>query len=322
MSELAEKPIFVVGSPRSGTTLLRFMLSSHPRIHIPSETGFVPSLRQNAGTDLSPSEMLAILKRIGCLNREWARIVDDVPAFYESLPEPRLDHVLDALYRIRCEPFGAARWGDKTPNYVLHIPTLAEIFPTAQFVHLIRDGRDATLSAQKKWGGRAWYMDSHYLLRNWVRCVERGRADGHALGPTRYLEVRYETLVEQPAIVIERLCAFLGEELHPDMLEHTRLAQKQIRPGGHVEVWEPVSKASVGRWRVQMSPFDRKLADRVAGPALSSLDYELADLGPLDAREASRLALLSAKYGFTDLGRRVLSGTGLLTLNRGKRRRR
>jgi hypothetical protein len=322
MSELAERPIFVVGSPRSGTTLLRFILSSHPRLHIPSETGFLPYLGEYAGTDLDASDVRAILERVGRLNREWASMVDDARAFYQSLPEPSLACVLDGLYRIKCAPFGAERWGDKTPAYVLHMFTLAEMFPSAQFVHLIRDGRDATLSAQRKWGEQAWYMDNYYLLRNWVRYVERGRVAGQKLGSSRYLEVRYEALVTQPKAVVERLCAFLGEELHPDMLDHTRLAQQQIGPRDHVEVREPVSQASVGRWRLQMSAFDQKLADRVAGSTLASLGYELAGQGSLTTGESVRLALLSVKFMITNSARGALRALGFLALNRGKRSRR
>jgi hypothetical protein len=106
------------------------------------------------------------------------------------------------------------------------------------------------------------------------------------------------------------------------MLDHTRLARDQIRPGGHVEVREPISVSSVQRWKTQMSTFDLKLADRVAGPTLASLGYELSGLGPLSSGEYARLLLLSSKFVFTDFVRRTLSALGLLTLNRGKRKRR
>ncbi len=321
MTQLTENPFFVVGSPRSGTTLLRFILSSHPRIYIPPETGFIPSLPQVAGAELSLAEVTRLLERIGRLNREWDGLVQDMPAFHKALPKPTLDNVLDALYRLKIAAHGAVRWGDKTPNYVLHISTLSQIFPTAQFVHLIRDGRDATLSAQKKWGEQNWYMDNYYLLKNWVRAVERGREVGHTLGAGRYLEVRYEALVDQPGPVVQRICAFLGEEFYPAMLDHTRLARDQIRPGGHIEVREPISASSVQRWKTQMSPFDLKLADRIAGPTLASLGYELAGPGPLSGGDSARLLLLASKFAFTDSVRRTLAVLGLLTLNRGKRKR-
>jgi hypothetical protein len=322
MTQLTETPFFVLGSPRSGTTLLRFILSSHPRIYIPPETGFIPFLPQKAGAELSLGEVTRVLAQIGRLNRDWDDLVEDVPAFYQALPMPTLEYVLDALYRRKIAEHGVVRWGDKTPNYVLYIPLLSKIFGSAQFVHLIRDGRDATLSAQKKWGAKSWYMDNYYLLKNWVRAVEQGRRAGHTLGAGRYLEVRYEALVEQPGPVVQRICRFLGEEFLPEMLDHTRLARNQIGPGGHVEVREPISTTSVQRWRTQMSTFDRKLADRIAGPTLASLGYELADAGPLSGGDSARFFLLASKFAFTDLVRRALTVLGLLTLNRGKRRRR
>lgn len=319
MTELAERPFFIVGNPRSGTTLLNFILSSHPRLYVPAETGFVPFLLKDFSAELSPDDLRSLLERIGRLNRAWSGMVADIPALYAALPEPRLAYVLDTLYRRKAAEYGALRWGDKTPSYVLYIPALNEIFPTAQFVHLIRDGRDATLSAQEKWGRRRWYMDNYYLLKNWVRCVKRGQAAGRKLDPSRYLEVRYENLVRDPEPEIRRICEFLEEDLHADMLDHTRFAHRQIRPGGHVEVREPISTASVRRWETQMSAFDRKVADRVAGRTLSSLGYQLANLGPLSATETARLFFLASKYRVTDLGRRTLTALGMLTLNRGKR---
>jgi hypothetical protein len=230
--------------------------------------------------------------------------------------------VLDALYRQKIAEHDAVRWGDKTPSYVLHLPTLSRIFPSAQFVHLVRDGRDAALSAQKKWGAKNWYMDQGYLLKNWVRHVERGRKAGQALGEGRYLELRYEALVQHPEPALERLCGFLGEQLHPAMLEHTQLARQQIGPRGHIEVRDPISAASVGRWKREMSSFDKKMADRIAGPTLAASGYDLAGCGSLSLGETCRLGLILAKYWLTDTARQALISLGLLTLNRRKRRRR
>lgn len=322
MIQLPERPFFVVGNPRSGTTLLRFILSSHPKIYIPDETGFLPFLLKDVEAELSLAQVRRILERIGRLNHFWHGMVDNVSAFYDALPEPKLAHVLDALYRQKVAEHGATRWGDKTPSYVLYIPLLSKIFPTAQFVHLIRDGRDAVVSAQKKWGSKRRYMDNYYLLKNWVKHVERGRECGHRLGRDRYLEVRYEAIVQQSRQVVEQVCAFLDIEFHPEMLNHTRLAREQIKPGGHIEVREPISTASVQRWKSEMSPFDQKMADRIAGSTLSALGCTLAGLGPLSVEERLRFLFLACKYRLTDTVRGVLYALQILTLNRGKRRRR
>lgn len=320
MLESSAAPFFIIGNPRSGTTLLRFILSSHPRIYIPGETGFLPFLPFNVDEELQPEQVRSLLDHIGKLNRSWHSLISDLSSFYQSLPEPTLPHLLDALYRRRIAEYDAVRWGDKTPSYVRYIPRLSQIFPSAQFIHVIRDGRDATLSARKKWGARRWYMDNYYLLKNWVRNVEAGRRAGQALKQGRYLEVHYEHLVEAPRPQLERVCAFLKEQLHPAMLDHTQLAQEQIGPRGHVEVRQEISTRSVQRWRREMSPFDRKLADRVAGPTLSALGYERPHVASMTLEEGIRYALLAAKYAVTNTAREMLLASGVLTLNRGKRR--
>jgi hypothetical protein len=323
MTQLPEKPIFVVGHPRSGTTLLRFMLSSHSRIHIPEETGFIPFLvPENLLTaDLTQSQVENILLRIGQLNHLWRGMVNDPPTFYGALSEPKLSHILDALYRMQIAPHNAVRWGDKTPVYVRHVSTLNRLFPSAQFIHVIRDGRDATLSARAKWPERRLYMDTYYLLKHWLANVESGRRASRFLGEERYLEVRYESLVQQPQPTLERICAFLGETFEPAMLQHSQLA-RSIGPGPqhHVEVMQPVSTSSIARWQTEMSPFEQKMADRVAGESLQTLGYELAARGPLSVRGHLRLALLAIKFALTNSLRSLLYRFGALTLNRGMRR--
>ncbi len=320
MPALPETPFFIVGHPRSGTTLLRFILSSHSRLHIPAETGFLPYLGVNPARLLKLADVEQLLDRIASLNTEWAGLVPDLEKFYAALPEPCLAHLLDALYHTQITPTGAARWGDKTPGYIYHLPALYRIFPQAQFLHVIRDGRDVVLSASKKWGAARWYMDEYYLLKNWVKAVELGHAFGQELNAQSYLEVRYDDLVRQPEATIKAVCLFLAEEFQPAMLDHTNLAQELVGPGGHTEVLQPVHKTSVGRWQSEMSPFVLKMSARVAGPTLVEFDYPSPDEMEMTLHEKFRFARLAIKFQLSDFLRRSLTALGWLTLNRGKRR--
>lgn len=314
-------PFFIVGNPRSGTTLLRFMLSSHSRIYIPDETGFVPFLRVRVDAPLTRAQVRAVLDRIGYLNRFWYGMVQDLDAFWGALPEPRLAQVLDRLYRMRIADYGAVRWGDKTPLYVQYIPYLHRLFPDAQFIHVIRDGRDATLSAMRKWSREKPYLDPYYLLKNWVRNVRAGQAARRLVGEDRYLEVRYEALVAHPEAMLRETCAFLQESFEPRMLDQALLA---VTVGGgidhHVEVQRPISQAHVGLWVKEMSMFEKKLADYTAGPTLVSLGYPLAAVGAFTSAERVRLGYLAAKFGVNDALRTLLYKLGILTLNRNRRR--
>jgi hypothetical protein len=75
------------------------MLSSHPRIYIPEETGFLPFLPVDIDKKLQPNQVKLVLDHIGNLNRGWHGLISDIPAFYQSLSEPTVPHLLDALYR-------------------------------------------------------------------------------------------------------------------------------------------------------------------------------------------------------------------------------
>lgn len=323
MLELPEKPFFIIGHPRSGTTLLRFILGSHPRLSIPEETGFFPFLlsKNEINTSLSIKQVTRILIRIGKLNYLWRNKVRDVNSFYRSLPQPKLTYILDEILRHYTTSDPVIRWGDKTPLYVQYIPIINEIFPEAQFIHIIRDGRDAALSARQKWPNRSIYMDLYYLLKHWKRNVMAGKFTGQKLGIERYHEIFYEDLVTNPQETINRLCLFLNEEIHPAMLDHTVLASK-IGPGpdNHIEILKPITTTSINRWKWELTTYEKKLADQVVGDTLTSLGYEQSALGRFTNIEQLQYRASSIKFILVDTMRSLLYTSGLLTLNRTMRK--
>ncbi|MDX1688205.1 MAG: sulfotransferase [Candidatus Promineifilaceae bacterium] len=328
MIELRERPFFIVGQPRSGTTLLRAIVNAHPRLFVPPETGFLPFLQVDGrlppgDKHLTPEETTSLLEQIGRLNREWHGVVGDAPAFYNELSaggeRPSVTQLLDALYRRMMGDRGE-RWGDKTPGYVRYIPHVDRLFPRALVVHVVRDGRDTVLSAREKWQERR-HQDTYYLLQRWVDSVTAGRRDGRRLGAERYREIHYEDLVKRPAVSVRQLCDFLGETFHPAMLDHSQQFREKDAGSAHPEVHNPIFSASAGRWHQEMTPFDRKLAHHLAGPTLRTFGYETPDPGPWAAGERLRRFLLALRYRLLANLRRLLYAAGILTLNRGKRNR-
>ncbi|MGH9287357.1 MAG: sulfotransferase family protein [Acidimicrobiales bacterium] len=310
----AGAPIFVIGAPRSGTTLLRIMLSSHRRIYIPPESDFIPRLylgraRTPMGRDRALRDAQVILGHRRFL-REWRDAVPDPAAFVDALPELTPAALLDALYRAYAAHHGAARWGDKSPIYTHYIPLLAEIFPSAQFVHLIRDGRDAALSTLAAYPDR-FYVDVYFAAQSWQRRVRAARRAGVALGPARYVELRYEDLTADPEAALRLLCAFLGEDYAPAMCEPHKLARELLRPQGrHAPVREPVHPNS-GGWRSRMPVGDQRLFHAVASDLLVDLGYDAADRVPLSPAERARVARLATKYRVLEGGRRILQSFGV-----------
>ncbi|MDQ3766392.1 MAG: sulfotransferase, partial [Actinomycetota bacterium] len=207
-------PFFIVGSARSGTTLLRLMLNAHPEVAIPPESRFITEMWQDM-LEVEVEPVLGDLARHDRF-RLWELSIEEVRAELDG-PTARYTEVMEAPYRAwarrRDKPF----WGDKTPRYVENIPLLGGLWPPARFVHLVRDGRNVALSYADVAFGPKTLAKAAGL---WARRVRAGMEAGRALGPGRYLQMRYEDLVEAPERHARTLCGFLGLPFDPVVLDY------------------------------------------------------------------------------------------------------
>ena len=271
----AHIPIFLVGCPRSGTTLLRDMLSMHPGISIPRESHVLPRLYRaygDPGNAFEARRLAGVLLSLEFI-RLWAPKLDP-----DSFGDCRsFREVVSRVYGAWARNAGKSRWGDKTPQYVAEIPTLREIFPESRFIHIYRDGRDVALS----WIDAPFGPNNVYVAASdWRHFVTEGRRAGRSLPPGTYLEVRYESLLEEPEATLRRICEFLEEEFHPQMLKPERM-QGNWRPLYFDRSLATRAKSSVvvsdnkRKWGAQMSPADRARFESLAGDLLRELDYEI-----------------------------------------------
>jgi hypothetical protein len=309
-------PFFIIGVHRSGTTLLRYMLSSSPRIYIPPESDFIPRFFLHAPANKLTEErvatMLAIIFEHYRFVNEWRGERPKVDAFLRAMPDRTPAAFLNTLYQMYAHQNGAVRWADKTPIYTSYVDLIHNIFPKAKFIHIIRDGRDVALSMLDKWGARKIHVDMYFAARNWVRRIRKARADGTCLGPELYYELRYEQLVENPALQLQALCNFLDEPFVPTMAKPHYLARRHIQQDGfHAPIRKPPTTKRIGRWQREMKSVDVRLFQRVAGPLMCELGYELADTGKISGMEYARLLALRTKYETLQAGRRVLQLFGL-----------
>lgn len=274
-----EKPLFIVGAPRSGTTLLLYMLRSHPRLFLPGDEShfFIPMYRrygpapQLDGVRDIRSLLQAMQKLRPVFFREFVDAGDtDLGQLARTLATEHpasLAQIIDALYRHLAQRAGKVRWGDKTPYYVQHLDTIDAMFPECQVVHMIRDGRDVALSMLARRHDFDVY-NFYHAARYWEECVEAGRRSGHHLGPERYLELRYEDLLAEPRAQLERLCGFLHEPYSEDILDFERPEQmdsKLLRTTPLVS--RGLQQANVEKWRERMKPRQIAIFER-AVPAL------------------------------------------------------
>ena len=270
-------PLIVLGVSRSGTTLLRVMLDRSPGIAIPDESFFVPLLARRHGRTIEPEAFLDDLSRIPNL-RTWGVSPEEVSLRLRS--GIKTGEAISAIFEVYAADAGKPRWGDKTPMYMRHLPLLERLFPDAQYVHLIRDGRDAALSFLEMPEGtftRTWShpADAAQFACLWRKEVGDARSLGQRVGPGRYLEVRYEDLVGATPRVVESICEFADIPFEPAMVEYAGVVDVSGKPHQQRLLQSPT--VGVRRWRDDMSPADARSFEAIAGDRLSELGYELLD---------------------------------------------
>ena len=275
---MAESFPFIIGSGRSGTTLLRAMLDTHPEMAIPFESYFTGELatvrdRFEKAGGFDSEALMADLFNYDRFQR-WdvpeervrERLRADAPADYPA--------AMRSVYGLYAELQGKSRYGDKTPRYVEYVDILAEAFPEARFVHIIRDGRNVACSYLDAEWGPGSLEDAAY---KWMYRVEAGRKSGRALGPGRYMEIHYEALVDDPEDEVTRVCEFIDLDFRPEMMRYFERAES-IRKGAryphrHQHLSKPPTK-NLRDWRTQLSESDVATFEGIAGGLLADLGYE------------------------------------------------
>ena len=267
----------IVGEGRSGTTLLRAMFDSHPTMAIPEESEFLVPLGrarhsfEREGGFSTDAFLADLCGHYGF--RRWGMPSEVIERAFQARPPRCFPDAVHELYSTWAARQGKTRYGDKTPHYVNHIGFLAAILPEARFIHIIRDGRDVTLSYLERKFGPKNVAEGAYF---WRRRVRGGRQSGRRLGPDRYRETRYEDLVDDPEAVLRELCGFIDLDFDGSMLRYfERAGSVAGSDPDHRHLYLPPTKG-LRDWRRDMSRADILVFEALAGDLLGALGYELA----------------------------------------------
>lgn len=292
-------PFFVTGFQRSGTTLLRVMLDSHPDIAVPLDvTGlwwrFEAEL-QRFGSLADPAarraavEALLAEPRIALWNVPLA--ADAVLARWTGPGYPGL---IAAFYESYAAHFGKRLWGDKDPGNMTRLDVLDRWFPECRVIHIVRDGRGACASLVKQEFGSS---DLLACAEQWREEVTWVRRMGRLLGPARYFELAYEDLVRSPEEILRRVCAFLRVPYAADMLGYAKRLDQSI-PEDKRHIWPLIGEQpradNAERWRETMPVPVQICFEKRAGEVLAELGYPTSPR-PWRGQYATELRFFAAR---------------------------
>jgi hypothetical protein len=260
---VSKGPIFIVGSMRSGSTLLRLILDSHPDIAVPPETGFMGAV---AATKVIPNWRFGDgwFARLGWSEDE---VNERIRAFYAPMFE-----------RFAAQQ-GKSRWAEKTPFHTGHIPAMAEIFGDAVFIGIVRHAGGVASSLRKNFNYTFPDALSYWTATN----LQMARSASELGG--RFMLCRYEDVVLNTEPVLREILEWLGEPWSDDVLRHHAVQRQKGAPRaaeGATSTRDPVDPARADQWasslsladRQELEPLERHLAffgyDDTTSPSVAS----------------------------------------------------
>lgn len=276
--------LFVLGSPRSGTTVFRLLLSSHPEICIPPECGFALWLAGRYAAAPFPEASDAFVADVARTKKfeTWELSHEALAAEFARHPPGSYPEAAGCVYRAYARKRGRpeAILGDKNNFYVDHVDTLHAVFPDACLQWITRDPRDVFCS-WRDLGARR--IDQAYAPRLatdpdefcsvWLKAHEALKAARDHFG-RRLLHVRYEDLATRPEEVLTLCCEHLGLRFHPAMLDfHSRSDEPADFMAWKEKTTSPINASMVGRHRTDLPAPDRIRIEQRLGPAMKALGH-------------------------------------------------
>ncbi|HOP46455.1 MAG TPA: sulfotransferase [Desulfobacteraceae bacterium] len=232
------RPVFIIGCPRSGTTLLRLMLDSHPNISCGPETSFL--------IDMKPIVV-----------HHWPHI--KLYGFSKEYWHQKIAEFFSSFQIEYAQKRGKKRWAEKTPHYTPHLKFILDLFPDSQLVHIIRDGRDVVASHRNRYG----YVQALKSIIRWREYVTIGHKFGQRASKGQYFELRYEDLVNNTEATLRNLLGFLNEPWDESVLKYMD-ASHDIQPRyfeftknrrEDIEGDEMIYNSRIGSWQRELDPF-------------------------------------------------------------------
>jgi hypothetical protein len=287
--------VFIIGNPRSGTSLFRLMLNSHSMINATPECGFLhwwykkyadwdSSFLLNSRLDEYISD-LASSKRIEDWKIDYSKlkekIVKENPQNYAKLGE--------LVYTFYGEQKGkkAKVIADKNNYYINHYNDLKEIWPDAKYILVVRDGRDVacsylnieTLITNSPYKPKL-STDIKTISKEWLNNNQNILDFSKSLNENQFMMIRYEDFVKESELYLTKVCDFLGLQFEPEMLNYfIKNAKEQDEPLSSLD-WkkktlEKPDENNIGKYKIELQKESIDEFNSIAIDLLQQFNYEI-----------------------------------------------
>jgi sulfotransferase family protein len=274
-------PIFIIGTERSGTNLLRLILNSHSSIAVPHPPhimklfGPIERLYGDLRDDRNFRRLIGDICRMVELHPYPWEIKPDRERVFRRAADRNLISVYFAIYDQYLAYSGKKRWACKSTFMIEHVPDILRYHPGARFIFMVRDGRDVAVSSKSSIFN---HYHVFYTAQRWKREQRLGLSWLSRLPADQILLLKYEDLIREPLNAAKGICSFLGERFEGAMLEHHRTAEAK-KSGSLCVSWEntsqPVISGNAEKFRKHLSKKEIRLFEAIAFNELGDLGYPL-----------------------------------------------
>lgn len=285
------KPIIVVGTQRSGTTLLRTMLAQHSQLAVhPQEPQFFLELYKQFGTQ--PVETQRLIDHV--VGHKYRLEEIDPAGLHHHLPNTTatLSQLIQAYFAVWLNGDTSRRPVIKHPHLVFYLDGILELFGDAQIINLVRDPRANVSSQRARWS----HLSVWECASLWHKAIQASQqfAQQH---PHTLLSIRYEDLVLEPTATLQKVCEFLSLSYEPAM-ETFNLPFRTFSAGGKTKdvTFTQPDPSRLTRWKTQLSPLDVRLIEKRCHPAMAQWHYSLTRPSTPFLPYAGRYLVEQARY--------------------------
>lgn len=271
-------PFFIVSAGRSGTTLLRRMLTVNDTIHIPPESDdLLPKCAQHfvlnnkKGWEYLVEKTLIDFEKSSCF-KFWEIELMELKERLIALPANDRSYakIVDTIYWYHASHQGknASLWGDKTPYLMYCLDWMKLIFPAAQYIHVIRDGRAVVHSMMSKQN----YTLEKAAMR-WKDSIQLFDKHLARLDAKNFLQIRYEDLIQDPKKTLLEVCKLLNVSFMEGMIDKIPQEMGDTVLPHHQNVSRPLTKDLINDWKTGLTQKDLSYLNKVFSKELAALKY-------------------------------------------------